>query len=130
MRKIAISIIILMCLVACAGTSKQDDQVNFAVETMAMAIGYELTDFQWSDDAQKTYDIVMAGQVTVDVAQVVQKHFADNFHPVILNRMFVLAEMIGGFEFKDGVVIGIDSVDMELLKVAVNGLKTGVMLRK
>lgn len=108
---------------------KQDDVTEFAVETLAMGIGYEVKgNFVWSEAADGYYQAIMEGKMSLDAAKVAEGYLREITHPLIANRFVRLAGMVGFDLSSAGEVIGVENVDMGLLKVAAQGFKMGLLL--
>lgn len=115
-------------LSGCAGMDTKDEMTQFAIETLGMRIGYDMRNsFEWTEDVQAYYDAVMVGQIDLFAAQAAQEYLKGRTHPLIADRMLRLAELTG---FQTGMagIIGIGTVDIELLKAAVNGFRMGLFL--
>lgn len=108
---------------------KQDQTTDFAVETLALAIGYELSSgFEWNEDVDRYYTAIMEGKLSLDAAQAAEGYLRTVTHPLIANRLVRLAGMIG-FDMDDlGGIAGVDSVDIHLLQIAAQGFKLGLTL--
>lgn len=116
----------------CAGWDniKKEDVANFAIETLAMWIGYKMQEsFTWTEDAQGYYMAIQQGSLDLIAAQKAQKYLFNNTHPMIADRMIRLGTMVGfTLNGMTGEVIGIDEVDIGLLQVAAEGFKMGLYL--
>ena len=130
MRKMIVLIALFVFLLAgCAGLQQNKEVSEFAIETMAMTLGYELRDsFVWSDEVQEYYDAVMAGNITLSAVNTAEVYLKENTHPIIVNRMIRLGEM-SGFDFVDGSIIGIENVNIEYLQTALTGFRIGIELQ-
>jgi len=112
-----------------AGCKDKERQVaELAIETIAMAVGYELRDsFVWTPEADSYYQAIMEGKMSLDGAQAAEGYLRTQTHPLIANRLVRLAEMVG-FNLDAGSIVGVDKVDMGLLKVAAQGFRMGMLL--
>lgn len=112
-----------------SGCKKSDDMTQFAVETLAMSVGYELkNDFEWTPQADAYYQAIMDGNVSLDAAKAAETYLRTVTHPLIANRLVRLAGMVG-FQLDDlGSVVNVDNVDIGLLKAAAQGFRLGMML--
>jgi hypothetical protein len=126
---------ILLVVVVLAGVSftvscdlGQSATQDFAVETLAMAIGYELrTGFEWTSSVDSYYNAIMEGKMSLDAAQAAEGYLKKKTHPLIANRLVKLAGMVG-FDFDAGKIIGVEKVNIHLLQVAAQGFRTGILL--
>lgn len=127
--KFAICLLALSMLVGCAGLEEKPEVTEFAIESIGMAIGYELQgDFEWTDDVQWYYDAIMDGKITVDGAKAAEDYLKTVTHPMIANRLVRLAGMVGFDLDAAGSVIGVENVDITYLKAAAVGFKMGLDL--
>lgn len=116
--------------IGCAGIQVNDDAITeFAIESLAMGIGYEMKGaFEWSDGAEDYYLAIMDGEYSLEAAQLAEAYLRQYTHPLIANRMVRLAGMIGfGLNDMDEIV-NIDAVDLRLLQAAARGFKSGLEL--
>jgi hypothetical protein len=122
--------IITLAICATVISCEQQDRTSFAIETVGMTIGYELKDsFEWTPEVNRYYNAIMAGKLSIDSAKTAEAYLRTVTHPLIANRLVKLAGM-AGFDFDGyGHVIGVDKVDMRLLKAAAQGFKSGFELK-
>ena len=119
---------ILVAMVAMTGC-KQDQIATDAIETVAMFVGYEIrNDFVWSQNADGYYQAIMEGQVSLDGAQAAEAYLRSKTHPVIANRMVKIAQRVGFDLDAANNIVGVDKVDIPLLKAAAQGFKMGLLL--
>lgn len=128
MKKL-ILILSIALLTGCAGmTVEQEDLAEFAIETMAMGIAYELRgSFEMTPDVEWYFSAIEAGKLDLEGAQVAEQYLATVTHPLIANRMVRLAGMVG-FDLDAGSIVGVDRVDMRYLQTAAKGFKMGLAL--
>jgi hypothetical protein len=119
----------LLCAIIINGCDQQD-HTEYAIETLSMGIGWQLHDsFEWTPEVDRYYNAILEGKLSLDAAQTAEDYLRTVTHPLIANRLVKLAGM-AGFDFDDyGHVIGVDKVDMGLLKVAAIGFRTGLTLK-
>jgi hypothetical protein len=124
----------IMSLIICAvvinvNACVPKDNAEFAIETLSMTIGYELRDsFEWTPEVDAYYQAIQEGKLSIDAAKTAEDYLRTVTHPLIANRLVKLAAM-AGFDFDAyGHLIGIDKVDMGLLKIAALGFRTGLTL--
>ena len=128
MKKLLI-LLVCMSFIGCAGVQQNEELTEFAIQTMAMTIGFEMQDsFNWTPEVQVYYDQVMAGNLTLSAASTAEAYLKKTTHPLIANRMVRLAEMTG-FDVVGDSVIGIENVDIKLLQTAFTGFRTGLELK-
>ena len=129
---LAVSVIALLIGIAVQGCNfEQSETQDFAIETLSMAIGYELrSGFEWTADVDNYYNAIMEGKISLDAAKLAEGYLRERTHPLIANRLVKLAGMVG-FSLDDaGGLIGVDKVDIHLLQVAAQGFKQGLLLDK
>ena len=126
---VAIGLVTGMLMGAGAYGCKQDQTAEFAVESLAMAIGYELrSSFEWTPQADSYYNAIMSGDISLNGAQAAESYLRTVTHPLIANRLIRLAGMVGFNLDTAGSVVGIGSVDLGLLKAAAMGFRQGTLL--
>lgn len=108
---------------------EQNDK-DFMVETLAMAIGYEMrNDFDWNKDVDAYYNAIMAGKLSLDAAQLAEGYLRGVTHPLLANRFVALAGRVG-FDLNElGSVVGVGNVDIKLLQTAATGFRMGLLLK-
>ena len=123
-------VMVLAMVAGCAGmTVEQQELTEFAIESAAMLIGYELrAAFEWSDDAEKYYQWIMAGHISLEGAKVAEKYLSGVTHPVIANRAVRLAAMVGFDLDAAGSIVGVGNVDVPMLQAAARGFRVGLDL--
>lgn len=128
MKKLLIIPLMLIMLISVG--CDQEQTAEFTIETIAMAIGYDMADgFDWNEGVDKYYNAIMEGKLSIDAAQAAESYLRTVTHPVISNRMVSLASKIG-FDIDDlGGIVGVDNVDIHLLQVAAQGFRLGVTLK-
>ena len=128
MKKLII-LLVALSMFGCAGMQTNDEVTEFAVESLAMAIGYEMRgDFKWSSTTDAYYAWIMDGKVNLEGAKIAEGYLREVTHPVIANRMVRLAAM-AGFDLDDmGGIVGVGNVDTQLLQAAATGFKVGLLL--
>ena len=128
---IALAIALQACTVGCtANIHTKSEVTDFAVESLAMAVGYEVAQtkqFIWDETVQAYYDAIIEGEISLNGARRAEDYLRSVTHPLIANRLIKLAGMCG-FDLDDYGVIGVESVDMDLLRVAAVGFKQGLEL--
>ena len=79
----------------------------------------------WTEDADAYYQGIMEGNVSVAGAQAAEAYLRTQTHPIIANRMVAIAKKVG-FDLNDmGNVVGVEGVDIGLLKAGSPGLQDG-----
>ena len=129
LKNMGLIIFVLFLLTSCASSQSQEEVTNFTVESMALLIGYEMRDsFEWTEQTEQYYQAILAGNLSLDGAQVAAKYLRETIHPVLADRMIRLAIM-SGFDIDSlGNVIGISNVKLPLLQSAAQGFKMGLHL--
>jgi hypothetical protein len=127
---LAVSIATLVIGVSLQGCNlEKSDTQDFTVETLAMAIGYELRNgFDWNASVDNYYNAIMEGKMSIDAAKAAEGYLRERTHPLIANRLVRLAGMVG-FKMDDlGGIVGVEAVNIHLLQVAAQGFKQGLLL--
>jgi hypothetical protein len=129
MKKLLL-IVLALALVGCAGwTVDHEDLADFTVETLAIAIGYELRgSFEMTPEVERYFAAIEAGRIDLQGAQVAEAYLGTVTHPLIANRMVRLAGMVGFDLDQAGSVVGVNRVDMRYLQAAANGFRLGLTL--
>ena len=126
--KTIIAILSALFFIGCAGMQSQP-MTEFAIETMAMGIGYELQeDFEWTESVDQYYAYIMEGTITLDGAKAAEAYLASVTHPLIADRMITLAGM-AGFTLDAGQIVGVERVNIRYLQVAASGFRSGLNLK-
>lgn len=128
--KLGILVMLLCGLIGCSKNVKNGDLVLYTIETVGVEVGYELRDsFVWTDQVQIYYDAVMAGNLTPDMVQLAEAFLKEQTHPVIANRIIRLAILCGFTVEPDGVLTGVENVDLQHLQAAIRGFKQGLEIQ-
>jgi hypothetical protein len=130
-KRLNVLIIVLsLMFIGCAGLEFKDDVLTeYAIESAALLIGYELRDsFIWTDDAELYYGYIMSGMISLDGAKIAEEYLRTVTHPDIANLLVNLAAMAGFDLDATGNIIGIDNVNSRLLKAAAGGFRLGLTL--
>lgn len=128
MKKCILTLAAVLCIIQIIGCGNQQT-TEFAVETLAMTVGYELrNDFEWTQSADSYFNAIMQGKVSLDAAQAAESYLRTITHPLIANRLVGLAGMVGFNLDEYGQVISVDKVNIRLLQTAAQGFRMGLLL--
>ena len=127
---VACAAAVALTLCSCAGMTRQGDTAAFAVETLAMTVGYEMRNtFTWTPAADAYYTMIMSGVVSLDGAKAAEEYLRTVTHPLVANRMVRLAGMVGFDMSAASNIVGVGNVNIALLQTAATGFRSGLLLK-
>lgn len=102
-----------------------------ALRLAAMDYGYRSkTDFEWGPQQQRYYDLIMAGQLSVDMVDASTKYLSRHFANPIIARGFAELIVEAGVDFDQfGNVMSIEKMDIALVRAIATGFKAGLELQ-